>query len=112
MYGGYLVMQIGILILMPPWFNLCLYLVAWGLQIRRLHAKESLLAEDARYIEYRNELRYRLVPGIYRRLNRSDGSRFDSGKRASYRQITTWPFRARWVHARGSTTEGSEPSSN
>lgn len=65
MYGGYLVMQIGILILMPSLFNLCLYLVAWGLQIRRLLAEESLLGEDARYIEYKNEVRYRLVPGIY-----------------------------------------------
>lgn len=65
MYGGYLIMQVGILILMPSWFNLGLYLVAWGLQIRRLLAEESLLGEDARYVAYKHDVRYRLVPGLY-----------------------------------------------
>lgn len=65
MYGGYFIAQIGILILMPSWFNLCLYLVAWGLQIRRLLAEERLLNEDVRYSDYARDVRYRLVPGVY-----------------------------------------------
>lgn len=65
MYGGYLMSHVGIFILMPSWQNALIYVVGWAAQIRRLGAEERILSQDPRYREYKAEVRYRLVPGVY-----------------------------------------------
>lgn len=65
MYSGYLLTHLGVLALIPSWFNFGVYAVAWTLQILRLQAEERLLAQDEAYALYRQDVRYRLLPGIY-----------------------------------------------
>lgn len=65
MYSGYLLTHLGVLALMPSWYNLGVYGFAWTLQVLRLHAEERLLAQDEAYARYRQDVRYRLLPGIY-----------------------------------------------
>ena len=65
MYAGYLVVHIGIFMLMASPINLVLYVIGWWAQILRLLAEERLLAEDPAYAAYMEQVRWRLVPGIF-----------------------------------------------
>lgn len=65
MYAGYLAVNIGIMILMPSLFNLMVYAIAWSAQILRLKAEERLLSEDQAYREFKEKVRWRLVPGVF-----------------------------------------------
>jgi protein-S-isoprenylcysteine O-methyltransferase Ste14 len=64
-YAGYLATHIGLMLLMPLWFNAALYGLAWWAQILRLQAEERLLSEDPAYREYCAKVRWRLVPGVF-----------------------------------------------
>lgn len=64
-YAGYLITHIGALMLLPSLWNLALYALAWWVQILRLLAEERLLSLDLEYQNYRQRVRYRLIPGIY-----------------------------------------------
>ena len=64
MYGGYLWVHIGLLMLMPSALNLVIYAIGWTAQIRRLLAEEALLGRDEAYRTYMTKVRWRLVPGL------------------------------------------------
>jgi protein-S-isoprenylcysteine O-methyltransferase Ste14 len=65
MYAGYILTQIGFLLLNPTLWNLSVYLVAFSSQIVRILAEERLLAEDPGYRALRQSVRYRLIPGVF-----------------------------------------------
>ena len=65
MYSGYLFSHIGILLLMPSLLNLAVYAVSWGAQIFRMLAEERLLSEDPSYRAFAEQVRWRLVPGLF-----------------------------------------------
>ena len=65
MYGGYLWVHIGLLMLMPSALNLVIYAIGWTAQIRRLLAEEALLGQDEVYRTYMQKVRWRLVPGLF-----------------------------------------------
>ena len=65
MYAGYLAVHIGVLAVMFSWWNLLIYGIGWFAQIKRLLAEERLLSEDADYRAYAEQVRWRLVPGLF-----------------------------------------------
>jgi protein-S-isoprenylcysteine O-methyltransferase Ste14 len=65
MYAGYLAAQIGSLMLNPSLLNLTIYAIGWWAQALRLLAEERLLSEDAAYREFRQKVRFRLIPGVF-----------------------------------------------
>jgi protein-S-isoprenylcysteine O-methyltransferase Ste14 len=65
MYAGYLLVHIGAVVLMFSWHNLLIYAIGWTAQIRRLLAEECLLSEDPAYAAYMEQVRWRLIPGIF-----------------------------------------------
>lgn len=65
MYAGYLTVHIGIMMLMPSALNLVIYTIGWWAQILRLLAEERLLGQDPAYQAFSQQVRYRLVPGVF-----------------------------------------------
>lgn len=65
MYIGYMISHIGFLLLNPTIWNALVYSVAFVLQILRILAEEQFLAQNAEYREYMQQVRYRLLPGIF-----------------------------------------------
>lgn len=65
MYAGYLVAHIGILMLMGSPLNLLIYAIGWTAQIKRLIAEEEWLSQDAGYRAYKEQVRWRLIPGVF-----------------------------------------------
>lgn len=65
MYGGYLWVHVGLLMLMPSALNAVIYAIGWAAQIRRLLAEEALLGQDEAYRAYMTRVRWRLVPGLF-----------------------------------------------
>lgn len=65
MYTGYCVAQVGLLIAIPSLFNLLLFIFAWAIQIIRLNREELLLCADSTYRAMMNDVRWRIIPGVY-----------------------------------------------
>lgn len=65
MYAGYALTQATFLLLNPCLWNLTIYALSWSAQILRIRAEEKLLLEDPTYRDYANEVRFRLIPGVY-----------------------------------------------
>lgn len=65
MYAGYLVVQIGVLVVMFSWWNLLVYAVGWAAQVKRVLAEERLLLTDEAYRGYAAQVRWRLIPGVF-----------------------------------------------
>ena len=65
MYAGYLLVHVGALVLMFSWHNLLIYLIGWTAQIRRILAEERLLSADPVYADYKAQVRWRLIPGVF-----------------------------------------------
>lgn len=65
MYAGYLVTQIGFILHNPTLYNVAVYAVAWSCQLARIHREEQHLLQDDAYRAYAEQVRFRLVPGIY-----------------------------------------------
>ena len=65
MYGGYLWVHIGGLLMLPSTFNVLVYGIGWWAQILRLQAEEKLLGQDPAYRAYAAKVRWRLVPGVF-----------------------------------------------
>lgn len=65
MYAGYLLVHLGVLALMLNWQNVLVYAIGWTAQIRRLLAEERLLGTDPAYASYMEQVRWRLLPGIF-----------------------------------------------
>ncbi|QGN53620.1 isoprenylcysteine carboxylmethyltransferase family protein [Novosphingobium sp. Gsoil 351] len=64
MYLGYILNQVGFLMLyFSPW-NIAVYAVAWTAQYLRTVEEEKFLRRDPIYREYAERVRFRLVPGI------------------------------------------------
>lgn len=65
MYLGYLLTNIGYLLVAPSVWNLAVYLVAWLLMIARIFAEERMLSVNPEYRELKARVRYRVLPGIF-----------------------------------------------
>jgi protein-S-isoprenylcysteine O-methyltransferase Ste14 len=65
MYAGYLVSHLGFLLANLSWHNLIVYTICYGLLIPRLNAEERLLEQDPQYRHYSEEVKYRLIPGVF-----------------------------------------------
>ena len=65
MYAGYLLGDVGFLLMNPTARNFGLYLLALGLAVARIQAEEKLLRADPVYAVFKAKVRYRLVPGLY-----------------------------------------------
>lgn len=64
MYAGYIMNQLGFLLLFFSWHNVMVYAVAWLAFWLRAVEEEKFLEKDEAYREYRKRVRYRLIPGI------------------------------------------------
>jgi len=64
-YAGYLLGDVGFLLMNPTAWNFGLYLLALGLAVARIRAEEKLLGADPVFAEFMARVRYRLVPGLY-----------------------------------------------
>ncbi|MDE2595291.1 MAG: isoprenylcysteine carboxylmethyltransferase family protein [Sphingomonadales bacterium] len=65
MYAGYLMTHIGILMVMTSWINFLIYAICWTAQIKRILVEEELLGQDPAYAAYMQQVRWRLIPGIF-----------------------------------------------
>ena len=65
MYAGYMLTQIGFLLLNPTVWNLSVYLIAFSSQVIRILSEERLLIEDPGYRAFRETVRHRLIPGVF-----------------------------------------------
>lgn len=65
MYAGYLLLHIGFLLANPTWWNAIIYLICQVAQVGRIMAEERLLGQDAKYRAFAEQVRYRLIPGIF-----------------------------------------------
>ena len=64
-YACHVVTNIGFLIANPHWINVAILAVVFVAQVFRMRAEERVLTESGTYAEYANEVRWRLVPGVY-----------------------------------------------
>ncbi len=64
-YLGYLVTHIGFLLVDTSPRNLAVYLIGYTFQIARIVAEERVLRSDASYCGYCQQVRYRLIPGVF-----------------------------------------------
>ncbi|OYW44440.1 MAG: hypothetical protein B7Z08_10095 [Sphingomonadales bacterium 32-68-7] len=64
MYAGYILNQLGFLLLFFSPINVAIYAVAWTAFWLRAVEEEKFLESDAAYRQYRDRVRYRLIPGI------------------------------------------------
>jgi protein-S-isoprenylcysteine O-methyltransferase Ste14 len=65
MYAGYALTQVTFLLLNPSLWNLGVYALSWSVQVLRIRAEEALLLEDPAYRAYAEQVRFRLIPGVY-----------------------------------------------
>jgi len=65
MYAGYFVNNIGLLLLMLSFANAAVYAIAWTAQVMRVLAEERLLSQDPAYRAYMEDVRWRVIPGIF-----------------------------------------------
>ena len=64
-YMGYLLTHIGLCLLSPSMWNLVLFALVYALQIPRILSEERMLSEDQDYQQYKQIVRFRLVPGLF-----------------------------------------------
>lgn len=64
-YLGYLVTHAGFLLVNWTPRNLIIYAVAYVFQVARIFAEEKLLSGDDAYRDYRRNVRFRLLPGVF-----------------------------------------------
>ncbi len=64
MYAGYIVNQVGFLLLFFSLHNVLIYAMAWLALWLRAREEEKFLETDEAYRAYRSKVRYRLIPGI------------------------------------------------
>lgn len=64
MYAGYIINQLGFVLLFFSLHNVMMYAVAWIAFWLRAREEEKFLEQDVTYREYREKVRYRLIPGI------------------------------------------------
>lgn len=64
-YFGYLIAHLGFLLSNFSLQNFIVFLVLYIAQIVRIQREEEILADFPGYGEYRNQVRYRLIPKVY-----------------------------------------------
>lgn len=64
-YACHIVTNTGFLIANPHWINVAILAVVFVAQVFRMRAEERVLTESGTYAEYADEVRWRLVPGVY-----------------------------------------------
>ncbi len=64
-YLSALLLRLGYVLKNPSLYNVALLLVVAVLYDRRAKYEEDILSHDHSYAEYRQQVRYRFVPGIY-----------------------------------------------
>ena len=64
-YFGYLIGHAGFLLTNFSLQNFCTLEVLYIVQIVRIHREEEMLANLSGYPDYCNDVRYRLIPGVY-----------------------------------------------
>ena len=65
MYSGYVITQIGFLLLNPSLWNVAVYAVTWSTLLMRVLEEERFLSQDPAYRDYMADVRYRLFPGVF-----------------------------------------------
>jgi protein-S-isoprenylcysteine O-methyltransferase Ste14 len=65
MYAGYILSHIGFLLVRATWWNLALYSLELVLLLLRIEAEERVLRADPSYRTFAEQVRYRLLPGVY-----------------------------------------------
>lgn len=64
MYAGYIINQIGFLLLFFSVWNVAVYALAWLAFLARVIEEEKFLLNDPEYREYAGTVKSRLLPGI------------------------------------------------
>ncbi|MEI8305708.1 MAG: methyltransferase [Chloroflexales bacterium] len=64
-YAAYLLIVGGFLMAHPSWWNGLVALIWLGVQIARIGREEALLGRDEHYQGYIQQVRWRLVPGLW-----------------------------------------------
>ena len=64
-YAGYLLNHVAIFVTSPTLYNGIVYLCFYILQVARILLEERLLSQDASYQQYQQQVRYRILPGIF-----------------------------------------------
>lgn len=65
MYAGYLLGHVAFLMMNPTAWNFGVYVVCYSFQVSRLLAEERFLNVDLAYQQYSQQVRYRLIPGLF-----------------------------------------------
>jgi protein-S-isoprenylcysteine O-methyltransferase Ste14 len=65
MYLGYLLLDIGFLLVNFGLQNMIVYGCQFALQVGRILREEKLLGADERYREYRSKVKFRVIPGVF-----------------------------------------------
>jgi protein-S-isoprenylcysteine O-methyltransferase Ste14 len=64
-YASYLICHVATFYLNPSLWNLGVYALCWTLQVTRIMIEERHLSADPRYRDYKAEVPYRLIPGVF-----------------------------------------------
>jgi protein-S-isoprenylcysteine O-methyltransferase Ste14 len=65
MYLGYYVINVGFVLLNPSLWNLGIYTCAFIATLLRIREEEKMLLQDPAYRDYADDVRYRMLPGIF-----------------------------------------------
>lgn len=65
MYLGYFLVNGGMVLLNPSWWNAALMATWTACQIYRIHAEERMLMQAVEYRSHAEKVRFRLVPFVY-----------------------------------------------
>ncbi|MDP3677200.1 MAG: isoprenylcysteine carboxylmethyltransferase family protein [Novosphingobium sp.] len=64
MYAGYMINQLGFLLVFFSLHNVVIYAVAWTTLWLRAVEEEKILCRDPAYQRYATQVRFRLIPGV------------------------------------------------
>lgn len=65
MYAGYLLSHLAFLLINPTLWNLAIYGFCDAMQVPRIFLEERLLGRDPDYRAYRDEVPWRIIPGLF-----------------------------------------------
>jgi protein-S-isoprenylcysteine O-methyltransferase Ste14 len=65
MYAGYLLSHLAFLLINPTLWNLAIYGFCDAMQVPRIFLEERLLNRDPGYRAYRDEVPWRVIPGLF-----------------------------------------------
>ena len=65
LYASYVLLELGYVLQSISWRNITVMALVCGCNLGRIFAEERLLGEDASYGEYRERVRWRLLPHVW-----------------------------------------------